>query len=291
MRPTAVDTDPPPSILTHGNSPISNADARRDAGEDEPEARSAIAAHDGVIGEVRPAEPLVVGDRRGYTDRQPSDILGSTTMAKPVVYGPAYSTFTRTCRMALEEKGVDYDLVEVDMLNGAHKQPEHLARNPFGKVPAFQHGNLGLYETSAITRYVDEAFDGPALEPADAAGKARSAQAFSIIEGYGYGPMIGRIFMQRAVMPMMGQSADEEMIAGAVPEAEACLAALETLIDGNTHLAGDSLSRADLLLVPIYDYMTQIPEGQKVLAAAPNLARWWQTMQSRPSVVKTKPQL
>jgi glutathione S-transferase len=212
-------------------------------------------------------------------------------MAKPVIYGPAYSTFARTCRLALEEKGVDYDLVEVDLLSGAHKQPEHLARHPFGKVPAFTHDGLSLYETDAITRYVDAAFDGPVLEPADAVGKARMTQAFSVIEGYGYGPMIGRIFMQRAVMPMVGQPTDEEMIAAAIPEAAACLAALETLIDGNTYLAGDSLSRADLLLAPIYDYMTQIPEGQKLLAAAPNLGRWWQTIQNRPSMAKTKPQL
>jgi len=212
-------------------------------------------------------------------------------MAKPIVYGPAYSTFARTCRLALEEKGVDYDLVEVDMLGGAHQTLEHLARHPFGKVPAFEHDGLALYETDAIIRYVNDVFPGTDLVPADAAARARMTQAINVIGSYAYGAMIGQIFMQRAVMPMIGSTADEEVIAAGIPKAETALAALEKIIGNHAYLAGDRLSLADLLLVPIYDYMTQIPEGQKLLAKAPNLQRWWDTVATRPSLAKTKPAL
>lgn len=212
-------------------------------------------------------------------------------MTKPVIYGPAYSTYARTCRLALEEKGAAYDLVEVDILSGANTAPEHLARHPFGKVPAFEHDGLALYETDAITRYVNEAFPGVDLQPADAAGRARMAQAINIIGGYAYPAMIGQIFIQRAVMPMIGNTADEAAIAAAIPQAEKAVAALETLIDGNAYLAGDRLSLADLLLIPVYDYVAQIPEGQKMLAKAPNLQRWWDTVRARPSVTKTRPAL
>lgn len=212
-------------------------------------------------------------------------------MTKPIVYGPAYSTFVRTCRLALEEKGADYDLIEVDMLGGAHQAPEHLARHPFGKVPAFEHDGLDLYETDAIIRYVDDAFPGADLVPADAAARARMTQAINVIGSYAYGAMIGQIFMQRAVMPMIGNTADEQVIAAGIPKAETAIAALEKIIGNNAYLAGDSLSLADLLLVPIYDYMTQIPEGQKLLAKAPNLQRWWDSVSTRPSLAKTKPAL
>jgi len=212
-------------------------------------------------------------------------------MAKPTIYGPAYSTFTRTCRLALEEKGADYDLVEVDILSGANQTPEHLARHPWGKAPAFSHDGLDLHETDAIIRYINDAFPGTDLVPGDAAGRARMAQAINIIGNYAYGPMIGQIFIQRAVMPMVGNSADEEAIAAAMPAAETAVTALEKLIRNNAYLAGDSLSLADLMLVPVYDYMSQIPEGQKLLAKAPNLQRWWGTMSSRPTVTKTKPAL
>ena len=143
-------------------------------------------------------------------------------------------------------------------------------------MPAFEHDGLALYETDAIIRYVDEAFPGVDLQPADAAGRARMAQAINIIGGYAYPAMIGQIFIQRAVMPMIGSTADEEAIAAAIPQAETAVAALEKLIDGNAYLAGDRLSLADLLLIPVYDYIAQTPEGQKMLAKAPNLQRWWE---------------
>jgi glutathione S-transferase len=212
-------------------------------------------------------------------------------MAKPVVYGPAYSTYARTVRLVLEEKGVDYDLVEVDLLAGATRAPEHLARHPFGKVPAFEHDGFELYETDAIMRYVNAAFPGPDLEPADAKGRARMAQAISIIGGYAYPSLIGQIFIQRAVMPMMGNAADEAAIAAALPQAQTSVAALERLIDGNPYLAGDRLSLADLLLIPVYDYISQTPEGGKLLAEAPNLRRWWDGVRSRESVARTRPSL
>jgi glutathione S-transferase len=55
------------------------------------------------------------------------------------VYGPAYSTYARTVRLVLEEKGAPYELVEVDLLKGETKTPAHLARNPFAKVPTLDH--------------------------------------------------------------------------------------------------------------------------------------------------------
>lgn len=212
-------------------------------------------------------------------------------MSKPTIYGPAYSTFARTVRLTLEEKGADYDLVEVDIFSGAHKTDEHLARHPFGKVPAFEHDGLELYETNAITQYINEAFDGPDLDPGSPAERAKAAQAMDVVGGYCYPCMIGQIFIQRAVMPMLGEVPDESAIEAAIPEARTCIAALEKLIGDNTYLAGDSLSRADLLLVPVYDYLSQTPEGAKLLDGAPNLRRWWAAISSRPSVEKTKPVL
>ena len=103
--------------------------------------------------------------------------------------------------------------------------------------------------------------------------------------------MILQIFVQRAVRPMTGGTADEDAIAAAIPQAETAVAALEKLIDGNAYLAGDRLSLADLLLIPVYDYIAQTPEGQNMLAKAPNLQRWWGTVRTRPSVTKTRPSL
>jgi glutathione S-transferase len=92
-------------------------------------------------------------------------------------------------------------------------------------------------------------------------------------------------------MPMIGNAADEEVIKAGIPRAETALVALEQIIGDRPYLAGDRLSLADLMLVPIYDYMTQIPEGQQLLAKAPKLKRWWDKVSTLPSVEKTKPAL
>lgn len=213
-------------------------------------------------------------------------------MAAPVIYGPSYSTYTRTARLALEEKGVPYKLEEVDILQGANQTPAHVARHPFGKVPAFEHDGFSLYETGAVARYIDEAFPGPKLQPADPKGRARMAQIMSVIDSYGYAPIIWGVFVQRAVQPMMGQQADEKVVAEAVPKAEQAVAALEALADAaGPFLCGSTLSIADLYVAPVYAYFSMTPEGQKALAKAPKLARWWQSISTRPSVVKTQPNL
>jgi len=56
--------------------------------------------------------------------------------------------------VCLEEVGAEYEVVDVDFHTVEHKGPEHLARNPFGQVPAFQDGDLMLFQSRAISRYV-----------------------------------------------------------------------------------------------------------------------------------------
>ncbi len=77
-------------------------------------------------------------------------------MAHPIVYGPAMSTYVWSARLALAEKGVTHELVDVPF--GTHRAEPHLSRQPFAKVPAFEHDGFALYETQAIMRYVDERF-------------------------------------------------------------------------------------------------------------------------------------
>lgn len=207
------------------------------------------------------------------------------------VHGPSYSTYTRSVRLALEEKGVDYRLEEVDILKGAGQAPEHLRRHPFGKVPAFEHDGFALYETVAILRYVDEAFPGPALQPADAKDRARMSQIIAVVDSYGYGPMIQKLFIQRAVVPMMGGSADEAIVAEALPAVRKAAAALDALAADGPWLVGSALSLADLHLAPVIGYLGMTPEGKEALASCGRLGRWWRGIAERPSVKRTQPAL
>src|SRR3546814_2735373 len=75
---------------------------------------------------------------------------GNITMSDPIVFGARYSTYTRSVLLALAEKGVACSLQEIDIFRGA--TPDYLARQPFGRIPAFEHDGFRLYETAAIMR-------------------------------------------------------------------------------------------------------------------------------------------
>ena len=111
-------------------------------------------------------------------------------MSDPVLYGLARSVYTRIARLVLEEKGVRYTLEEVEIFGSAGVPAEHLARQPFGRIPAFAHEGFTLYETDAITRYIDEAFPGTRLQPQELRARARMNQVIAIIDSYAYRPMI-----------------------------------------------------------------------------------------------------
>ncbi len=209
-------------------------------------------------------------------------------MAKPILYGPQFSTYVRAVRLVLAEKDVAYDLHDVDMIAGAHKEPAHLARHPFGKIPAFEHEGFLLYETCAITRYIDEAFQGPRLQAGDPRGRARMVQYMSVIDSYAYRPMVQKIVIPRFMAARTGKKADEAAIEAAVPAASEALAAMEALFVGE-FLAGKALSLADLHFAPICDYFRQTPEGESLLSSTPKLSRWWSTMIRRPSLEATAP--
>ena len=69
-------------------------------------------------------------------------------VSDPVLYGLARSVYTRIARLALEEKGVRYTLEEVEIFGPAGVPAEQLARQPFGRIPAFAHDGFVLYETA-----------------------------------------------------------------------------------------------------------------------------------------------
>ena len=211
-------------------------------------------------------------------------------MAKPTLYGPGYSTYARAARLALAEKGVDYDLVEVDFMAGGMPD-EHLARHPFAKVPALEHDGLMLYETAAIERYIDEAFDGPSLQPSDPAGRARMTQIISLIDSYTYPSTVSALVIQRLVQPLMGGTADESIVEAALPEVDKSMAELERLLGDQEYLTGSALSLADLHLAPIFAYFVNTPESNGIMKDKPALNAWWQRMQARESMTKTQPQL
>jgi glutathione S-transferase len=113
-------------------------------------------------------------------------------MAGVTIHGMAQSTYVRTCRMVCEEKGIGYE-----RRDAAPHSPELLRYNPTGKMPGFQHGDLVLWETSAIVRYLDDTFGGTRLQPADPVVRARMSCWISMVNDSFYQTMIRDIVLPR----------------------------------------------------------------------------------------------
>jgi len=207
---------------------------------------------------------------------------------KPLVYGLRESVYTRIVLLTLEEKEVAYDFKDVDLFGDEGIPEEYLKLHPFGRIPTLTYGHLNLYETGAITRYVDEAFSGYPLQSESPRSRARMNQAISMLDSYAYRPMIWDVFVERLVVPEEGGTPNEETIKNALPVAEICVQELESWLSIRPFLAGQRLSLADLHATPMLLYFAQTPEGTEMLGSAPGLQEWLERMTARPSVKSTE---
>ena len=205
-----------------------------------------------------------------------------------ILHGYHYSVYLRIARLALAEKGVAYDRVEVNPF--AEIPAAYLALHPFGRVPTLVHDGFVLYETGSITRYVDRSFAGPSLQPGGPRTLARMDQLIGIIDSYGYWPMVRQVFSHRVFRAAAGRPVDEAEVALGLAAAVKVLAALEALA-AEPFLAGSDLSLADLHVGAMVAYFALAPEGAAMLAKYPRLAAWWGKVSRRASFAATDPGL
>ncbi|WP_309086657.1 glutathione S-transferase family protein [Chelativorans sp.] len=210
-------------------------------------------------------------------------------MGKPRLFGADYSVYVRIARLALLEKGVDHDLVPVDVFSEEGLPTWYLDFHPFGRIPAFEHGDFRLFETSAICRYIDEAFAGTALQPSDVRQRARMTQVIGLLDAYAYRTLVWDIYVERVSNPKKGKPTDESKVAAALGKAATCLETLSRLKPGGAWLCGERLTLADLHAAPIFAYFMRTEEGQVLLNEHPDLASWWAKIAARPSFAATEP--
>ena len=114
----------------------------------------------------------------------------------------------------------------------------------------------------------------------------RMRQIMSIVDSYAYGAWIAQI-----VIPRFINAADEAKLKEAIPLATTSINTLNDMVGDGPFCCGSDLTLADLHLVAPYFYCRGTPEGQALIADAPNLEKWWAGMSTRPSVEKTTPNL
>ena len=190
------------------------------------------------------------------------------------LHGYRYSAYTRIARLALLSKNVEHDTIEVDPF--AEFSEAYLKRHPFGRVPVLIHGPFELFETSAITRYVDRAFDGLPLQPEGAAALARMDQVIAVIDSYAYWPMVRQVSSHAFLRPLFGEPSSREELDRGLEASGKVLSFLERVAVEGEILTGSDVTLADCHLAPMIDYFVRANEGKEALLRHPALQRWWE---------------
>ena len=203
-------------------------------------------------------------------------------MTQSALYGAPYSVYVRIARLVLEEIGVTYDLVPIDIFTPESLPDDYAARHPFGKIPAFEHDGFRLFETDAIARYAVAAFGGERLVPGAARSLARMTQIMRVVDNYAYRALVWGVFVEEVERGRAGQLNAEEMT-----RARQAVGVLEDLAEA-PFLVGAEMTLADLWVAPIFAYFCLAPSGPALLNSFPKLAAWQAAMATRPSVVATR---
>jgi glutathione S-transferase len=204
-----------------------------------------------------------------------------------VLYGFDGSTYVRTVRMLLAEKGAHYEQVPVNVLKGEPRQPEHVARHPFGKVPVLDHDGFRIIETGAIAPYLDEVLPGPSFTPDSSKDRARMRMAMGIVDSYGYGALIAVAGYH--LFPDFIGGADEEARQHAIAGSRRVLQELMKLRGDSSFIAGERPSLGDFYVAPICFLVSLTPDANE-LFAVDGLAGWWEQIQAMPSYQATEHQ-
>jgi glutathione S-transferase len=177
--------------------------------------------------------------------------------------------------LCLSLLGLPYELVHVELMKGAHKQPEFLAKNVFGQVPVIEDGDFTLADSNAILVYLGERYDEAGrFWPRTAQGKAEVTRWFSIAAG----PVAVGLAGARAVR-IIGAKLDYER---AVTVAQQLLKTLEAELTARDYLVGSAPTLAD---VACYTYIARAAEGDISLEPYPALRAWLGRIEALPGFV------
>jgi glutathione S-transferase len=192
------------------------------------------------------------------------------------IYGHPGSTCTRRVLMTLAETNTPYELVLVDFAKGEHKQPAHLARQPWGKVPSLDDDGFTMYESRAMARYINDKAGGK-LVPADVRARAMMDQWTSIEFSYFTTPTMRFVFQHVFQRPQEPASLEE-----ARKELEFTLPVLDAHLAKHAYFAGAEFSLADINYMPYVDYGMNTPL-KELFGKHAHFAAWWNRVGERPT--------
>jgi glutathione S-transferase len=210
-------------------------------------------------------------------------------MSDITLWGFDGSTYVRTIKMLLAEKSfTQFRQVQLNVLEGDPKRPEHLERHPFGKVPVLDHDGVRIIETAAIARYLNDVLPDKSLIPAVPRDRARMDMIIGIIDSYAYGALIGGVAAFHLFPDFVGGK-NAAMRKDGIENGRKAIQLAMRAKGSSSFIAGE-LSLADLYLAPIASYVALTPD-RDVVFDVDGFGDWWTNIQALQSFKDTQPNL
>ena len=151
------------------------------------------------------------------------------------LYSGSTCPFSHRCRIVLYEKGMDFQVIDVDLFA---KAEEIAIINPYGRVPVLVERDLILYEPNIINEYIDERFPHPQLMPADPIMRARARQLLITMER--------EVFAYIEPLEKNGKTADR-----ARQQIRDRLTEMSPVFVKQKHMLGEEFSMLDVAIAPL----------------------------------------
>jgi RNA polymerase-associated protein len=190
-----------------------------------------------------------------------------------VLYSGTTCPFSQRCRLVLFEKGMDFEIRDVDMFN----KPEDISTmNPYGQVPILVERELILYESNIINEYIDERFPHPQLMPADPLQRARARLMLFNFEK--------ELFVHVHTLENEKATASAKTQEKARVEIRDRLTQLAPLFVKNKYMLGEEFSMLDVAVAPLLWRLDHY--GIELSKTAAPLMKYAERIFSRPAYIE-----
>ncbi|OWM77997.1 glutathione S-transferase PARB-like [Punica granatum] len=206
-------------------------------------------------------------------------------MAVLKVHGNPISSATWRVLACLYEKELDFEFVMVDLRSGEHKKEPFLSLNPFGLVPAFEDGDLKLFESRAITQYIAHTYADKGTPLVIPGKEMATVSVWMEVEAQQYDPAALKLQFELAINPLLGIQTDAAVVEEYEHKLAKVLDVYEARLSQSKYLGGDCFTLADLHHLPTLNYLmpTQV---RKIFDARPKVSAWVADISSRPAWCK-----
>ena len=187
--------------------------------------------------------------------------------------------FGQKVRIVLAEKGLSYELIQIDLAQGEQRRPDFLRLNPFGRVPVLVDEDTTIYDSTIIAEYLEDEYPEPPLLPVIGASALRArARIWEDFADASFTPQVGQLM---AEMSKSEGERDGGRIQRLHQSVDRMLNFLNHELQGQEYLASQ-FSVADIGFVPRLLVLNEL--GLDPVLNRANVEAWLQRMLERPSI-------